>query len=64
MVAIPLPNTDDPVEQGVQRIWTAMEGVSEKGQTLYWPLLAYMNADSMAKHVQPWQQILAFIAHI
>ncbi|KAE8383979.1 hypothetical protein BDV23DRAFT_189686 [Aspergillus alliaceus] len=83
MVATPLPNTDDPVEQGVQRMWAAIEGMvhksqwtvqhtgqairikavrSEKGQTPYRPLLAYMDADSVAKHVQPWQQILAFIA--
>ncbi|KAA8651125.1 uncharacterized protein ATNIH1004_000003 [Aspergillus tanneri] len=35
---------------------------SEKGQTPYRPLQVYMDADSVAKHVQPWQQILAFIA--
>ena len=34
----------------------------EKKQTPYRPLQAYMDADSIAKHVQPWQQILAFIA--
>ncbi|KAE8383989.1 hypothetical protein BDV23DRAFT_189672 [Aspergillus alliaceus] len=83
MVATLLPDTDDPVEQGVRRMWAAMEGVvrksqwtvqhtgqairieavrSEKSQTPYRPLLAYMDADSVAKHVQPWQQILAFIA--
>ncbi|KAE8332500.1 hypothetical protein BDV39DRAFT_107535 [Aspergillus sergii] len=82
-VETPLPDSDDPVDQGVRRIWEAMERVirksqqtvrhtgqairveavrSEKGQTLYRPLQAYMDADSVAKHVQPWQQILAFIA--
>lgn len=35
---------------------------SEKGQTPYRPLQAYMDANSVSKHVQPWQQILAFIA--
>lgn len=83
MVATPLPDADDPVEQGVWRMWVAMEGVvrksqwtvqhtgqairieavrSEKGQTPYRPLLAYMDPDSVVKHMQPWQQILAFIA--
>ncbi|KAE8384033.1 hypothetical protein BDV23DRAFT_189619 [Aspergillus alliaceus] len=73
MVAIPLPNTDEPVEQGMRRIWTAIEGIvrksqwtvqhtgqaiqieamqSEKGQTLYQLLLAYIDIDSMAKHIQ------------
>ncbi|KAB8226893.1 uncharacterized protein BDW43DRAFT_317345 [Aspergillus alliaceus] len=83
MVATPLPDIDNPVEQGVRQMWAAMEGMvrksqwtiqhtgqaiwieamqSKKGQTLYCPLLAYMDADSVAKHVQPWQQILVFIA--
>jgi hypothetical protein len=31
-------------------------------QYSYRPLLEYMDADSVAKHLQPWQQILAFIA--
>lgn len=35
---------------------------SEKRQTPYCPLQTYMDADSIAKHIQPWQQILAFIA--
>jgi hypothetical protein len=35
---------------------------SEKGQTSYWPLLAYMDEVVIQKYVQPWQQILAFIA--
>lgn len=40
-----------------------MEAVrSEKGQTSYWPLLAYMDEVVIQKYVQPWQQILAFIA--
>ena len=40
-----------------------MEAVrSEKGQTPYRPLQAYLDTDSVAKHVQPWQQIVAFIA--
>ncbi|KAE8371094.1 hypothetical protein BDV26DRAFT_287051 [Aspergillus bertholletiae] len=34
---------------------------SEKGQTPYRPLQAYMDADSVVKHVQPWQQIVVFI---
>ncbi|KAE8155711.1 hypothetical protein BDV40DRAFT_294120 [Aspergillus tamarii] len=36
---------------------------SEKGQTLYRPLQAYIDADGVAKHIQPWQQIVVFIAH-
>ncbi|GIC93753.1 uncharacterized protein Aud_010241 [Aspergillus udagawae] len=35
---------------------------SEKGQTPYRPLLAYMDEAAIQKHVHPWQQILAFIA--
>jgi hypothetical protein len=35
---------------------------SEKGQTPHRPLLAYMDEAAIKKHVQPWQQILAFIA--
>jgi hypothetical protein len=35
---------------------------SEKGQTPYRPLLAYMDEAAIQKHVRPWQQILAFIA--
>ena len=35
---------------------------SEKGQILYRPLQVYMDADSVAKYIQLWQQILAFIA--
>ena len=78
-----LTDSNDPVEQGVQRIWEAIEKMirksqrtvqhtgqairveavySEKGQTLYRLLQAYMDADGVAKHVQPWQQIVAFIA--
>ncbi|KAE8155519.1 hypothetical protein BDV40DRAFT_306924, partial [Aspergillus tamarii] len=83
LVETPLADSDDPVEQGVRRIWEAMEGVvwksqrtvqhtgqairveavrSEKGQISYRPLQAYMDADGVAKHVQLWQQIVAFIA--
>ncbi|RHZ49046.1 uncharacterized protein CDV56_103939 [Aspergillus thermomutatus] len=44
-----------------QAIW--VEAVrSEKGQTPYRPLLAYMDEAAIQKHVHPWQQILAFIA--
>ncbi|KAE8371107.1 hypothetical protein BDV26DRAFT_299098 [Aspergillus bertholletiae] len=78
-----LPDSNDPVEQGVRRIWEAIERVvrksqwtvqhtgqairveavqSEKGQTPYRPLQAYIDADSVVKHVQPWQQIVVFIA--
>jgi hypothetical protein len=35
---------------------------SERGQTPYRPLLAYMDEAAIQKHVRPWQQILAFIA--
>ncbi|EAW15375.1 uncharacterized protein NFIA_046900, partial [Aspergillus fischeri NRRL 181] len=35
---------------------------SEKGQTPHRPLLAYIDEAVIKKHVQPWQQILAFIA--
>ncbi|KAB8226794.1 uncharacterized protein BDW43DRAFT_305076 [Aspergillus alliaceus] len=35
---------------------------SETGQTPYRPLQVYMDAESIVKHVQPWQQIVAFIA--
>ncbi|KAH1412887.1 hypothetical protein KXX64_008680, partial [Aspergillus fumigatus] len=56
----------DATEQVVQAIWDIMEQVasvrSEKGQTSYWPLLAYMDEVVIQKYVQPWQQILAFIA--
>ena len=83
LVETPLADSDNSMEQGVRRIWEAMEEVvrksqqtvqytdqtirvetvhSEKGQTLYRPLQAYMDADSVAKHIQPWQQIVAFIA--
>ncbi|KAE8383933.1 hypothetical protein BDV23DRAFT_177439 [Aspergillus alliaceus] len=57
MVAIPLPDTDDPVEQGVQRMWAAIEDMVRKSQwtTLYRLLLAYMDADSVAKYQQLWQ---------
>ncbi|KAH1473318.1 hypothetical protein KXX06_006168, partial [Aspergillus fumigatus] len=40
---------EDPIDatkQAVQAIWDTMEQVafwSEKGQTSYWPLLAYMD---------------------
>jgi hypothetical protein len=34
----------------------------EAGQTPYQPLQAYMDEASIQKHVQPWQQVLAFIA--
>ncbi|RHZ43061.1 uncharacterized protein CDV56_100768 [Aspergillus thermomutatus] len=52
-------------QRSVQRCGQAIrvEAVrSEKGQTPYRPLLAYMNKATIKKHVQPWQQILAFIA--
>ncbi|KAH3309181.1 hypothetical protein KXW17_008446, partial [Aspergillus fumigatus] len=56
----------DATKQAVQVIWDIIEQValvwSEKGQTLYWPLLAYMDEVVIQKYVQPWQQILAFIA--
>jgi hypothetical protein len=35
---------------------------TEAGQTPYRPLQAYMDEASIQKHVQPWQQVLAFIA--
>jgi hypothetical protein len=35
---------------------------TEAGQTPYQPLQAYMDEASVQKHVQPWQQVLAFIA--
>jgi hypothetical protein len=35
---------------------------TEAGQTPYKPLQAYMDEASIQKHVQPWQQVLAFIA--
>jgi hypothetical protein len=35
---------------------------TEAGQTPYRPLQAYMDETSIQKHVQPWQQALAFIA--
>ncbi|CEL10297.1 hypothetical protein ASPCAL13418 [Aspergillus calidoustus] len=35
---------------------------TEAGQTPYKPLQAYMDEASIEKHVQPWQQVLAFIA--
>lgn len=50
------------VQRCGQAIW--VEAVrSEKGQTPYRPLLAYMDEAAIQKHVHPWQQILAFIAH-
>ncbi|KAF9882584.1 hypothetical protein FE257_006232, partial [Aspergillus nanangensis] len=40
-----------------------MEAVrTQAGQLPYQPLLAYMDESSVQKHVQPWQQVLAFIA--
>ncbi|KAF4155539.1 hypothetical protein CNMCM6936_007204 [Aspergillus lentulus] len=48
------------VQHCSQAIW--VEAIqSEKGQTPYRPLLAYMDEAAIKKHVQPWQQILAFI---
>ncbi|KAJ0412938.1 hypothetical protein BJY00DRAFT_320302 [Aspergillus carlsbadensis] len=35
---------------------------TEAGQTPFKPLQAYMDEASIQKHVQPWQQVLAFIA--
>ncbi|KAI9374464.1 hypothetical protein BJX61DRAFT_540811 [Aspergillus egyptiacus] len=35
---------------------------TETSQTPYQPLMAYMNPDQIQKHVQPWQQVLGFIA--
>ncbi|KAL4777910.1 hypothetical protein BJX76DRAFT_363253, partial [Aspergillus varians] len=35
---------------------------TETSQTPYRPLLAYMHSDQIEKHVQPWQQVLGFIA--
>ncbi|CEL11545.1 hypothetical protein ASPCAL14646 [Aspergillus calidoustus] len=35
---------------------------TEAGQTPYKPLQAYMDEASIEKHMQPWQQVLAFIA--
>jgi hypothetical protein len=52
-------------QQTVQRCGQAIrvEAVrSEKGQTPHRPLLAYMDEAAIRKHVQPWQQILVFIA--
>ncbi|KAL2816573.1 hypothetical protein BDW59DRAFT_166298 [Aspergillus cavernicola] len=52
-------------QQTVQRCGAGicMEAVcTEPGQTLYHPLLVYMNETSIQKYVQPWQQILTFIA--
>ena len=81
----PLADSDNPVEQGVRRIWEAIKEIvrksqrtvqhtgqairveavrSEKGQTPYRLLQVYMDADGVAKHIQPWQQIVAFIARI
>ncbi|CEL06421.1 hypothetical protein ASPCAL09598 [Aspergillus calidoustus] len=34
---------------------------TEAGQAPYKPLQAYMDEASIQKHVQPWQQVLAFI---
>jgi hypothetical protein len=83
IVMTPEEDSADPLEQGVRRIWHAMDAVvwksqrtvqytgqairiesvrSEKGQTPYRPLQAYLDAESIAKHVHPWQQILAFFA--
>ncbi|KAH1589657.1 hypothetical protein KXX44_009320 [Aspergillus fumigatus] len=67
-VAAPEEDPMDATEQVVQVIWDTMEQValvwSEKGQTLYRPLLAYMDEVVIQKHVQLWQQILAFIARM
>jgi hypothetical protein len=51
------------VQHCSQAIW--VEAVrSEKGQTPYWLLLAYMDEAAIQKHVRPWQQILVFIARM
>ena len=85
LVEMLLVDSDDSVEQEIQRIWEAIKGVvrksqrtvqytgqtirveavcSEKRQTPYRPLQMYMDADGVAKHIQLWQQIVAFIACI
>ena len=79
-----LADSDNSVEQGMRRIWEAIEKIirksqrtvqytgqairveavrSEKRQTLYCPLQVYIDADSVAKHIQPWQQIVVFIVY-
>ncbi|KAL4777938.1 hypothetical protein BJX76DRAFT_344568, partial [Aspergillus varians] len=35
---------------------------TKTSQTPYRPLMAYMNPDQIQKHIQPWQQVLGFIA--
>ncbi|KAH3034126.1 hypothetical protein KXW01_006468 [Aspergillus fumigatus] len=65
-VAAPEEDPMDATEQVVQVIWDTMEQVACKSQqmTLYRPLLAYMDEVVIQKHVQLWQQILAFIARM
>ncbi|KAF7174625.1 hypothetical protein CNMCM5623_008639 [Aspergillus felis] len=64
-VAAPEEDPIDATEQRVQQYGQAIqvEAIqSEKGQTPYQPLLAYMEEAAIKKHMQLWQQILAFIA--
>ena len=35
---------------------------TETSQTPHRPLMAYMNPEQIQKHIQPWQQVLGFIA--
>ena len=77
------PSNQDPMEQPLQHIWEAMEGLihtsqvvaSQQGhiirmaairtqqiQNRYEPLQAYMNQDTIVRHMRPWQQILMFFA--
>ncbi|KAF9890012.1 hypothetical protein FE257_006692 [Aspergillus nanangensis] len=40
-----------------------MEAVrNQAGRLPYQPLMAYLDGDDIQKHIQPWQQVLAFIA--
>ncbi|KAG2420420.1 hypothetical protein HFD88_000032 [Aspergillus terreus] len=65
-VEAPNPDTGDPVEQGVLILYYTVDQLARKSQRTVThcgqPLLAYIDANSVRKHVQPWQQILEFFA--
>ncbi|KAG2419179.1 hypothetical protein HFD88_002286 [Aspergillus terreus] len=64
--APPPPRPTDAVEQGVLILYYTViyiEAVrTQAGELPHQPLLAYMDANSVRKHVQPWQQMLGFFA--
>ncbi|KAG2000743.1 hypothetical protein GB937_010882 [Aspergillus fischeri] len=50
------------MEQVARKSQQTVQQCGQAIRTPYQPLLAYMDEAVIKKHVQPWQQILAFIA--